>query len=140
MERVRMEARCDRNGFGRSRARLRSVSHDVALAPSSARRADRIVDPLTMEDTTSRRASTDRPRRSITLPRIGISIAADTGRLRINGRGHSRAGKRVDVRIIPVYEGSSRRPSYDQCLVVGGWRGKSLRFPNERAEKSRAKR
>jgi hypothetical protein len=51
-----------------------------------------------------------------------------------------RAGKRVDVRIAPAYEGSSRRPSH---LNVWFWidgKRHSLKFPNESLEASRDKR
>jgi hypothetical protein len=51
-----------------------------------------------------------------------------------------RAGKRVDVRIVPVYQGSSRRPSH---LNVWFWidgKRHSLKFPNERSEASHDKR
>lgn len=51
-----------------------------------------------------------------------------------------RASKRVRVRIVPVYEGSSRRPSY---LNVWFWidgKRQSLQLPNERSEKPNAKR
>jgi len=50
------------------------------------------------------------------------------------------AGKRVDVRIQAVYEGSSRRPSYlNVWFWIDGERH-SLKFPNEPLERSRDKR
>lgn len=51
-----------------------------------------------------------------------------------------RAGKRVDVRIVAVYPGSSQRPSHlNVSFWINGER-QSLRFPNERTETTRAKR
>jgi len=51
-----------------------------------------------------------------------------------------RTGKRVDVRIIPVYESSSRRPSLINVWFWIDGRRQSLQFPNEPLEASHAKR
>lgn len=51
----------------------------------------------------------------------------------------TRLGKRVEVEIIPSYRGSSQRPS---TITVRFWingRGETMKFPNERAERPRAK-
>jgi hypothetical protein len=50
-----------------------------------------------------------------------------------------RAGRSVMIRIVPGYEGSSRRPSLINVWFWVGGKGKSLRFPNEPQEKTRAK-
>ena len=51
-----------------------------------------------------------------------------------------RAGKRVDVRIVPSYTGSSRRPSFINVWFWIDGRRQSQRFPNEPSETARAKR
>jgi hypothetical protein len=49
-----------------------------------------------------------------------------------------RAGKSVSVKIVPIYEGLSRRPSaIDVWFWIDGSK-ESLKFPNERKEASRA--
>jgi hypothetical protein len=50
-----------------------------------------------------------------------------------------RAGRSVMVRIVPGYEGSSRRPSLINVWFWVDGKRKSLRFPNEPQEKTRAK-
>jgi hypothetical protein len=51
-----------------------------------------------------------------------------------------RAGKRVTVRIVPHYEGTSQRPStLDVWFTING-RESSLKFPNEHQGKNNAKR
>lgn len=51
-----------------------------------------------------------------------------------------RAGKHVTVKIVPVYDGSSERPSaIDVWFWIDGDK-RSLRFPNERQEANRADR
>lgn len=51
-----------------------------------------------------------------------------------------RAGKRVDVRIVPSYTGSSRRPAMINVWFWIDGRRQSQRFPNEPSETARAKR
>jgi hypothetical protein len=51
-----------------------------------------------------------------------------------------RAGKRVDVRIMPIYEGASRRPSYINVWFWIDGHLESQKFPNERQRRSNAKR
>jgi hypothetical protein len=51
-----------------------------------------------------------------------------------------RAGKRVDVRIVPVYEGASRRPSYVNVWFWIDGHLESQRFPNERHGRNNVKR
>jgi hypothetical protein len=51
-----------------------------------------------------------------------------------------RAGKRVDVRIIPSYEGSSRRPSFINVWFWIDGERQSLKLPNQSSETGRAKR
>jgi hypothetical protein len=47
-----------------------------------------------------------------------------------------RAGQRVEVAIVPIYEGSSRRPSVISVWFwIDGVR-RNLRFPNERRERT----
>lgn len=51
-----------------------------------------------------------------------------------------RAGRTVEVKIEPVYEGSSQRPSRINVWFWIDGRRQSLQFPNERAEGSNARR
>jgi hypothetical protein len=50
------------------------------------------------------------------------------------------ADKVVRIRIVPVYEGSSRRPSYLNVWFWINGEQRSLQFPNESLETMRAKR
>jgi hypothetical protein len=52
----------------------------------------------------------------------------------------SRAGKRIEYRMVPVFEDSSRRPSYINVWWWVDGMEKSLRFPNEPQESPRARR
>lgn len=49
----------------------------------------------------------------------------------------TRDGKRVDVRIVPVYEGSSQRPTMINVFFWTNGRPDSLQLPNEPTEKPR---
>lgn len=49
-----------------------------------------------------------------------------------------RAGKSVSVKIVPVYEGQSRRPSAINIWFWIDGDQRSLKFPNERQETDRA--
>jgi hypothetical protein len=51
-----------------------------------------------------------------------------------------RANRQVDYMIIPVFKGSSRRPSHINVWWWVDGEERSLRFPNERSEKSRDER
>ena len=54
--------------------------------------------------------------------------------------GAKRGGKHVWVKIVPVYEGSSQRPSAINVWFTIDGNLKSQQFPNERKETSRGKR